>query len=90
MLQPKPQPALINRSTLSTLEPTMFNSKTENYQELWNAKRKEIEAKAERLDAERQLELNDALDNFQAELDAAGDWTAARWDDFTAKLVRIL
>jgi len=59
---------------------------TENYQELWNAKRKEYDAKADRLSAERRMEYNNAFDNFSEEVSAAGDWTEAAWHEFTAKV----
>ena len=57
----------------------------ENYKEKWEAMRKEYDAKADRLTAERRLEYNDAFDNMSEEVDAAGDWTEASWDEMTAK-----
>lgn len=65
-----------------------MDSKIENIIERWEAIRREYDAKAERLDAERRLEYNNAFDNFREEIDAAGDWTEAVWDEFTAKVDR--
>lgn len=66
----------------------MFDSKAENYTELWAATRREYDAKAERLSAERRMEYNNAFDDFSAEVAAAKDWTAAGWDEFKAKVDR--
>lgn len=57
----------------------------ENYQELWNARRKERDAQAERLSAERRLEYNDAFDNLYEEMDAVGDWTEESFNELMAK-----
>jgi putative hemolysin len=63
-----------------------MDSLTENYLDKWAAMRREYDARAERLEAEARLRYNDAFDNFGAEVEAAGDWTAAAWDEFTAKV----
>lgn len=63
-----------------------MDSMTENYIEKWSAMRKEYDAKADRLAAERRLEYNDAFDNFSEEVNAATDWTEAAWNEFTAKV----
>lgn len=62
-----------------------MDTTTENYTELWEAKRKEYDAKADRLSAERRMEYNDAFDNLSEELDAAADWTEAGFSEFMAK-----
>lgn len=59
---------------------------SENYLEKWDAMRNEYEAKAERLNAEKQLEYNDAFDDFSQEASAAADWTSASWDEFVARV----
>lgn len=59
---------------------------TENYLEKWDAMRREYDAKADRLAAERKLEYNDAFENFSKEVSAAGEWTEAAWNEFTAKV----
>lgn len=58
----------------------------ENYAELWAAKRKEFDAKAERLSAEMRMKYNDAFDNFGAEASAGLDWTKASWNELMAKV----
>lgn len=63
-----------------------MDSMTENYMEKWDAMRKEYEAKAERLSAEKRLEYNDAFKNFTEEASAVSDWTGAAWDEFAAKV----
>lgn len=65
-----------------------MDSMQENYVEKWDAMRREFDAKAERLAAERRLEYNNAFDDLGAEVSAAADWTAAAWDEFTAKVDR--
>jgi len=62
-----------------------MDSKTENYQELWAAKRAEYDAKADMLEAEVRMEYNDLFDNFDKEVDAAADWSEAAWDEMLAK-----
>ncbi len=64
----------------------MTDSLTENYLEKWNAMREEYLAKADRLEAEQKLKANDMLDNFGKEVEAAGEWTEASWNEFTAKV----
>lgn len=63
-----------------------MDSLQENYREKWDAMRREYDAKADRLDAERRLEYNDAFDDLGAEVAAAADWTGASWDEFSAKV----
>mgnify|MGYP001227541286 FL=1 len=65
-----------------------MDSLSENYREKWDAMRREYDAKADRLSAERRMEYNKAFDDMGAELDAAGDWTEAAWNEFTAKAYR--
>ena len=65
-----------------------MDSKIENLQERWDAMRREYEAKAEKLSAEKRLEYNDAFEDFSAEVDAATDWTEASWKEFSAKVDR--
>lgn len=67
---------------------TTMDTKHEDYQELWTAKRREYDAKAERLDAEARLKYNDAFENFGEEVSAAGDWTEASFKELTAKADR--
>jgi hypothetical protein len=62
-----------------------MDSMKENYVELWAAKRKEFDAKAERLSAEKRMEYNNAFDDFGAEVSAAADWTTAGWNELMAK-----
>lgn len=65
-----------------------MDSKAENYAEMWEATRREYDAKADRLSAERRLEYNNAFDDFGAEVAAAQDWTAASWEELKAKADR--
>lgn len=57
-----------------------------NHTEQWSSLRKEYDAKADRLSAEARLRYNDMFDDFEKEVDAAGDWTSAAWQEFTAKV----
>lgn len=65
-----------------------MDTKIENYLEKWNALRDEYDAKADRLDAEKRLEYNDAFEDFDAEVAASADWTQAAWDEFVSKVDR--
>lgn len=67
---------------------TTMDTKHEDYQELWAAKHREYDAKAERLDAAARLKYNDAFKNFSEEVSAAGDWTEASFKELTAKADR--
>lgn len=62
-----------------------MDTTTEDYQELWAAKHREYDAKAERLDAQSRLKYNDAFKNLGEEASAAGDWTEASFKELTAK-----
>ena len=62
-----------------------MESEIENYKDLWDAKRREYDAKAERLSAELRLEYNDMFDNYAAQIDAAKDWTEAEFKELLAK-----
>lgn len=57
-----------------------------DHQEQWEAKRREYDAKAQRLDAESRLEYNDAFENFSEEVSAAGAWSEAAFKEFLAKV----
>jgi len=63
-----------------------LNNAEHDYQEKWQAKRKEMDAKEDQLDAEQRMEYNDAMDNFSEEFDASTDWTEAKWDEWSAKV----
>lgn len=65
-----------------------MDSNQENYKEKWAAMRKEHNAKAEKLNAEKRMEYNNAFDDFGEEVSAATDWTSAAWDEFSAKVNR--
>jgi len=62
------------------------NDKGHDYKELWEAMRKEETAKAEQLDAEQRMERAGVLEEMGKQFDATTDWTAAKWDEFTAKM----
>lgn len=64
----------------------MNTDQTKNYMEKWQAQRKEMDAKADKLNAEARLKYNDALDNFSKEMEAAGDWLEADWEQFNARV----
>lgn len=64
----------------------MHTDTTKDYMEKWQAQRKEMDAKADKLNAEKRLEYNDAMDNFSKEAEATGDWTEAKWDEFKAQV----
>lgn len=63
-----------------------INDASHDNQEWWNAKRTEIEAEMEKMDAKERMAANDAFQDFSAEVDAAADWTEAQWDQFKAKV----
>lgn len=63
-----------------------MDSLQENYQEKWAAMRREYDAKAERLAAQRKMEYNNAFEDFSTEVEGAAEWTDAAWDEFTAKV----
>jgi len=65
-----------------------MDSMQENYAEKWHAMRREYDAKADRLSAEKRMEYTDAFDNFGAEVSAVADWSAASWEEMTAKIDR--
>lgn len=60
----------------------------ENYIDRWQALRHEYDARAERLSAEQRLAYNDMFDDFNAEFQAATDWSEATWQEFKAKVER--
>lgn len=62
-----------------------MDTQTENFTELWQAKRREYDAKSERLDAEKRLDYNDAFDDLEEEMSASVDWTEATYKEFVAK-----
>ncbi len=62
------------------------NNWQNDYNEWWEATRKEAMARAEKLDAEERMKYNDAWNNFSTEADAAGDWAQADWDEFKARV----
>ncbi len=62
-----------------------MDTQTENFAELWQAKRREYDAKSERFNAEQRLDYNDAFDDFEEEVSAAADWTEATYKEFVAK-----
>lgn len=57
-----------------------------NYVEKWQAIREEMDAHSEKLDAEQRLKYNDAMDNFDKEVEAGSDWAEAQWDEFKARV----
>lgn len=63
-----------------------MNDITKDYMEKWQAQIKEMNAKADKLNAEARLKYNDAIKNFSEEMSAAGDWMAADWDQFNARV----
>jgi hypothetical protein len=65
-----------------------MDSILENYKEKWAAMRQEHDAKAEKLNAEKRIDYNNAFDDFEEEVSAAADWTDATWDEFKAKVDR--
>lgn len=69
---------------MDTDNPNLNNAAHDNM-EWWNAKRAEYKAEMDKMDAEKRLKANDALENLSAEADAAADWTEAQWDKFKAK-----
>ena len=63
-----------------------INNAAHDRREKWDAQKKQMDAQAEEMDAEKRMKYNDGMDNFSTELDAAGDWTEAQWDQFTGKV----
>lgn len=57
-----------------------------NYIEKWKAIVEEMDAQADKLNAEARLKYNDAMKNFNEEVSAAGDWLEADWDQFSARV----
>lgn len=66
----------------------MDTDKQKDYLEKWKAMRAEMQAKNEKLDAEMRMKNNDAFDNFEKEVEAAGDWVEADWDQFKARVTK--
>ncbi len=62
------------------------NANVENTVEWWAAKKDEMLARLEKMDAEQRMEANDAFKNLSEEFDAATNWTEASWDIFKAKV----
>lgn len=63
-----------------------MNDWQHDYNEWWEATRKEATAREEKMDAEKRMKYNDAWNNFSKEADAAGDWVEADWDQFKARV----
>lgn len=64
-----------------------LNNAAHDRREWWEAQNKKYKAQREQARAEGRMESNDADEswsNFETEMDAAGDWTEAKWDEFTA------
>lgn len=66
-----------------------LNNAAHDKREWWNAKKAEIMAHNDRLDAEARMEANNALEDLSAEFDAAADWTEAAWNEFSAKVSKV-
>lgn len=62
-----------------------LNNATEDRREWWDAHRKEMDAKAEKLDAEQRKEYSKFMDDTSGEIDAMTDWTAASAKEIAAK-----
>ncbi len=62
-----------------------MDTRIENFTELWEAKRDEYDAKAEKLDAGARLRYNNAFDDLEEELSAGVDWTEATFKELVAK-----
>ncbi|MDP3402522.1 MAG: hypothetical protein Q8S35_01035 [bacterium] len=63
-----------------------LNNRAEDHAEWWEGVKKEQAARSEKLDAEERLENNKMLEDFGEEVDAAGDWVEADWDQFKARV----
>jgi hypothetical protein len=63
-----------------------LNNAAHDQRERWEAMRQEMDAKADKLNAEQRMHYNDGLKNFSEEADAAGDWLEADWDQFNARV----
>ena len=59
---------------------------TNNYLKKWQAIEEEMNAHADKLNAEHRLKYNDAMENFKKEAKAGGDWLEADWDQFSARV----
>lgn len=64
----------------------MEQNQLHDRKEKWEAIVRERQAELDKLDAEARLEANNALNDFKAEADAAGDWLEADWDQFVARV----
>ena len=62
-----------------------MGTRIEDQMEKWDAMRREYVAKQEKIAAENKLEANDAFANFSKEVEAAGEWSEAQWDEFMAR-----
>lgn len=62
-----------------------MDTQAKNFTELWEAKRDEYDAKAERLDAGQRLRYNNAFDDLEEEMSAGADWTEAAFKELVAK-----
>lgn len=56
-----------------------------DFAELWEAKRDEYDAKAERLDVGARLRYHNVFDDLEEEMPAAADWTEVSFKELVAK-----
>lgn len=61
---------------------------TNNYIEKWKAIVKEMDARADKLNAETRMKYNDAMKDFGKEVEAGTDWLEADWDQFSARVTK--
>ena len=57
-----------------------------NYIEKWHAIKNEMDAQADKFDAELKMKYNDAMKDFSTELEAGKDWLDADWNEFKARI----
>ena len=63
-----------------------LNNAQEDRREWWEAVKKEQEARADKMEAEEKLKHTSMMNDFGAEMDHAGDWLEADWDEFKARV----
>lgn len=64
----------------------MNSDEMKAYIDAYNARLNELDAEADKLDADARAEYEAERDNFRGRLDAWADLTEAQWDKFKANL----
>lgn len=65
-----------------------LNDYNEDYQEWWQAKQKEMNAAADKLDAEARMRYDKEMQGLinEAQAENVQDWAKADWEQFSARV----